>query len=176
MVLCRIAAWVKRGGVVVGRVDGEPGLLFGGDGRSAVRFAEIAGPVCRVLGRASRRMGRISGIHSHAAVLHPCFPLGEAKSALARAEPVDRHLCIHRSDSSGTSCSDGIYHSLRLGRTVCRVCFDVGDTCPVKKSRGGECRRQPRNGGAHGGGAEAGGGIPRRGDGTWYGIRRAASV
>ena len=88
---------------------------------AAVLFAlqSLLGLFAPVLGRTSGRMGRISCFSSRRAVFHPRLSLAEAKSPVAAAEPPDRHLRVHRSDSGGAAGRDGDHHALRSGRTVC---------------------------------------------------------
>src|SRR5580692_4041856 len=99
MVLSRIAASADHGGIVAGRPHSAPGLLFGGDGRSPVRAAEIARTVCPIMGRAFRRMGWIPDVPRRSAVLYPRLPVGEAPNPVAAAQPADRPLHLYRRDS-----------------------------------------------------------------------------
>ncbi len=162
MVLSRIAAPVDQGWIVAGRPPGATGLLLGGDGRVAVRAAEIAGDVCQIMGRASGRLGRIPYAGRGRALFYSRLPVGEAQNPVAAAEPADRHLCLYWSDSGGAAGRDGAHHTLRAGWAVRRVRGDFRNSCAAEKPGGSQRRGEQRTCGAFGAGSESGRGIAGR--------------
>ena len=68
----------------------------------------------------------------------------EATNFVAVAQPADRYLRFHRSDSGGSAGSDGPHHHLSFRRPVRQLRRDFRDQFSVTKHAGGKCGSQER--------------------------------